>query len=530
MAVFGKNILENLTTGMYPNSRVMFREYVQNACDAVDAAIKFGVLSLRDEARIDVTINPHNRDIVISDNGSGIPRADFERVLTDIANSDKSRSSDKGFRGIGRLCGLAYCTELKFVSSVKGENCASVLVWDAVKMRRMLEDKKKWTADEVLSETVKTHTQDEDIEKHYFTVYLCGIRTDDSESMDTGFIRDYLSFEAPVPYTSAFMFADKIYKHSETHGFNIDEYPIYVNNEQIFKEYNSIIYAAGKRHDSIRDVAFKEFYDSNEHLIAWMWFGISSLNGQIKPENAQRGFRLRKGNIQIGSAQVLREQNLFPDGRANEYFIGEVFAAHPDLIPNARRDYFNGNPMRIQFEDSLKDFFKQLWKLCNVASDDRSDYKALKAYHEAVETYREKEKGGFSDAVARETLEDELEKKKKTAEKAKKRLEKNPVQPQTPSDYTERLIHTVKTIVHNTEAADNLPKTPLPSLPQEAPSDNDNSLGKSRPKYLPQELAQYDRRTRNVVGQIYDLINQHAPDIAADLISKIHTSLKSKKE
>jgi molecular chaperone HtpG len=253
-----------------------------------------------------------------------------------------------------------------------------------------------------------------------------------------------------------------------------------------------------------------------------MWFGISSLNGQIKPENAQRGFRLRKGNIQIGSAQVLREQNLFPDGRANEYFIGEVFAVHPDLIPNARRDYFNGSPMRVQFENALRDFFKQLWKLCNVASDDRSDYKALKAYHDAVETYREKEKSGFSGTVDKETLEDELEKKKKVAVKAKKRLEKNPVREQMPSDYSERLFHTVKQIVHNTEATDD--------LPQDFPSDDNNTLGKPCPKYLPQELAQYDRRTRNVVGQIYDLINQYAPDIAADLISKIHTSLKSKKE
>ena len=36
----GKNILENLTTGMYPDSRFIYREYIQNAADAIDDAIK----------------------------------------------------------------------------------------------------------------------------------------------------------------------------------------------------------------------------------------------------------------------------------------------------------------------------------------------------------------------------------------------------------------------------------------------------------------------------------------------------------
>jgi hypothetical protein len=186
--------------------------------------------------------------------------------------------------------------------------------------------------------------------------------------------------------------------------------------------------------------------------------------------------------------------------------------------------------MRVKFENSLKDFFKYLWKLCNVASDDRSDYKAIKAYHVAVETYREKESSGFSGTVDRETLEDDLEKKKKAAEKAQRRLEKTSVLEKPPADYADRLTNTVKLIVRNTES-DIEPQTPLPSLPQETfQNGDDDSPRKPRPKYLTEDLAQYDKRTRKVVAQIYDLINQHAPDIAGDLISKIHISLKSKRE
>ena len=39
MATVGKNILDNLTTGMYSDSKVIFREYIQNACDQIDLAI-----------------------------------------------------------------------------------------------------------------------------------------------------------------------------------------------------------------------------------------------------------------------------------------------------------------------------------------------------------------------------------------------------------------------------------------------------------------------------------------------------------
>ena len=54
--VFGANILENLTTGMYQDSRVIYREYIQNACDQIDKAYDMGLL--RDnEGCIDILMN-----------------------------------------------------------------------------------------------------------------------------------------------------------------------------------------------------------------------------------------------------------------------------------------------------------------------------------------------------------------------------------------------------------------------------------------------------------------------------------------
>ena len=40
MAFIGKNVIENLTTAMYEDLRIIYREYIQNAADSIDKAIR----------------------------------------------------------------------------------------------------------------------------------------------------------------------------------------------------------------------------------------------------------------------------------------------------------------------------------------------------------------------------------------------------------------------------------------------------------------------------------------------------------
>ncbi len=169
MVIIGKNILENLTTGMYSDSKVAYREYIQNACDQIDKAIALGILS-EDDACIDIEINVDNRYVSIKDNATGVKESEFRSNVGDIANSNKEQGKDKGFRGIGRLCGLAYCKTLKFTSSAIGESVASVISYNAEKMRKMLRENVKYTIDEILSEIMKFETIEEKSNEHYFIV------------------------------------------------------------------------------------------------------------------------------------------------------------------------------------------------------------------------------------------------------------------------------------------------------------------------------------------------------------------------
>ena len=220
MATVGKNILDNLTTGMYSDSKVIYREYIQNACDQIDKAISDGILSA-DEGLVDIYIDEQKRYISIKDNATGVLSADFRENLGDIANSNKKIGQDKGFRGIGRLCGLAYCKTLKFTTSAVGEETASVMICDAKKMRAMLVENKKYTLDDIWDSIVKFDSQPALSEEHFFEVELIDINKEKTPLLDEGKVKDYLSFVAPVAYKNTFIFRSQIYAHAKNINYHI---------------------------------------------------------------------------------------------------------------------------------------------------------------------------------------------------------------------------------------------------------------------------------------------------------------------
>ena len=82
MVTVGKNILDNLTTGMYSDSKVIFREYIQNACDQIDLAITLGILS-PGEGSVDIFADTKKRYISIKDNATGV-KAEISSEMLEI--------------------------------------------------------------------------------------------------------------------------------------------------------------------------------------------------------------------------------------------------------------------------------------------------------------------------------------------------------------------------------------------------------------------------------------------------------------
>ena len=83
---------------------------------------------------------------------------------------------------------------------------------DSQKLRNHFYGETKYTAQEVLDEVITIEKSfSEDVrQQHWFKVELIDISSDNRILLDEAFIRDYLSFVAPVEYRSTFFFSQKI--------------------------------------------------------------------------------------------------------------------------------------------------------------------------------------------------------------------------------------------------------------------------------------------------------------------------------
>lgn len=518
MAIVGKNILENLTTGMYSDSKVIYREYIQNACDQIDKAIQQNIIKAN-EGLVDIFIDREQRYISIKDNATGVKSCMFQQDLGDIANSNKEVGKDKGFRGIGRLCGLAYCKTLKFSTSYIGETIKSIMICDAQKMTAMLNENKKYTLDEIWGAIVSFKTESAKTNDHFFEVELIEINHENTDLLDDSKVRNYLSFVAPVPYKNVFLFRTQISEHAKLINYQIDEYHLNVNGSQIFKEYTTRLKEktgnASNVYDEISKLEFKDFYDDDGSLVAWMWVGLSRFEKQIPSVNQMRGLRLRSANIQLGGDNSLQE--LFKETRGNYYFVGEVFAVHKDLIPNSQRNYFNENKMRVKFEDLLKRYFYDvLYKIYYSANEIKNAYKRQEDYlTKAKELETKSRESGFVDDVDRQKLQLSVDQAKRDAENARKRLSKF-----SNTDKASPITEVYKSISRNF----NLSK--LTKKAREIELSNELLQSKKAP-YITTCMSNLSQKERKLVTKILSIITDEAPkDVAEKIINRIKTEIQ----
>lgn len=546
MAIIGKNVIENLTLGMYENSLMIYREYIQNAADSIDNAINLGILKkgtdknninsdTKETAQIDIYIDQKKRNISIHDNALGIPKDKFFNILSSIADSEKDKTSNKGFRGIGRLAGLAYCKKLIFTSSYIGENKKYIMVWDGELLKNILNDtQNRISASDLVDKVIDYKTEECDINKHFFEVTLHDISTENNELLDINNVYDYLSFVAPVPYVKSFIYRSKIYDFVNKHNLKLDEYIILVNGQQLFKPYKTHLLYKGKAYDEIKDIEFNEIRSKSNILLGWMWFAVIKFEKNIPKENKMRSIRLRKENILIGNETTLSK--FFKETRGINYFIGELFVIDKDLIPNARRDYFNINETLREFENILNEkLFKDPYSLYHYANDVKLLFRKQYDIKEKENEFKLKiQEGKFlnknDEEKAQQELKTELDNLSKITNnicKLENKSAKNPL-------YN-KVFNIIKEDFQKKDIESNTPEitqqnviktTSTPIKKNNANTIQEKSIKKK--KYKAQELSKYNKREQKLITRIYSKIKELLPkDMAEDLIDKIQEDLKS---
>jgi molecular chaperone HtpG len=507
--IIGKDVIESLTIGMYDDSRFIYREYIQNAADQIDKARQQG---LTEEGEIHIIINPDKKIISIEDNATGIEERKVVEILKNIAQSTKQRGVDKGFRGIGRLGGLGYCEKLIFETSFKGESIKSIMTWDAKKLKSIINNRnQKEEAADVIDSVTSLLKEEEKSDTHYFKVSLIGVKNKDL--LDVKDIRTYLSMIAPVPFSKSFVFAKKIYDELKNEGITIDEYKTFVNTDQLFKGYNSYIYEGTdlcnrKKIGEVIDVLFFKEHDEENNKLFWGWYGITEKNQSLNQINFARGFRLRKSNIQIGNEDTLTK--LHRDKRFQFYFFGEIYGLHPDLIPNARRDYFSETESFFEFENKLKSFFHTtIHKLCYTASDVNSAVKTINSYNELAVQFEKKKEEGFIDKTEQKSFIENLERKKEEALKAQNKLENiKSKNADTPAPINKIIEHATSN--HTLSVKEHI----------------ETEIG-TKPVFRTDKLSKLNKDQRKFLGNIFRVIRNVLPKETAELvIQKIEEDYK----
>ena len=167
----GKYTLESLTTGMYSDPKIVYREYIQNSVDSLENAVSQNMIEPQ-SMRIDIVADIENAYISIRDNGTGIKAAEAASTLMNIGNSQKRHSNNRGFRGIGRLGGMSYCNTLVFSTSAETEDTRTIVTFDCKKLRELLVPgaNEDMDLDTVLNAVTTVISEPEKEDKHYFSV------------------------------------------------------------------------------------------------------------------------------------------------------------------------------------------------------------------------------------------------------------------------------------------------------------------------------------------------------------------------
>lgn len=368
--VVGQDVLELLSCGMHVDPMSVYREYIQNAADAVDSARAAGMIAAEELGRVDIMVDQESRTVRVRDNGCGLPFWDFARQLTAIGGSVKRGTSARGFRGVGRLAGLAYAQELVFRSRGAGEEDVSELKWDCRQIKETLREGPydASVADLVRRVTTIERTQIDDAPDRFFEVEMRGIvRLKNDRLMSSLGISQYLSQVAPVPFAPGFRFGTEISQalapHVDLCGLDIR---VGDADEPIYRPHRGSLSFDGNTLLNFDDMAILEIPSTDDGLAAIAWILHHEYSGAIPTSALVKGLRFRVGNIQVGGHALL--ENLFTESRFNSWTVGEVHVIDSRLVPNGRRDHFEHNGHFYNLLNHLAPATREVSRRCRTNS------------------------------------------------------------------------------------------------------------------------------------------------------------------
>ena len=370
--VLGGELLRLVTAGMYDSPLVLYREYVQNAADAI-AAQGSSAGSVR------ITVDPLNSRITILDYGTGLSSGEAVRRLIDVGRSPKDRLIDRGFRGIGRLSGLAFAEELHFTTRTCGDTPPTRVSWNARTLREL--DLSFVDAETAIQQSATTsQVACGEWPERFFQVTIDRIsRHAASTLLNEESVRSYLGEVCPVPLATSFPLSTEVGKflNRNTEHLILD---IRINDDpqRVERPFRDAIPLTEDVHAPFETLETRVIPRvDGEEPAAVFWLAHTPYTGSIPRRLGIRGLRARVGNMQIGTDRIF--EHLFQEPRFNGWCVGEFHILDRRIVPNGRRDYFEAGPHLRNLENHIGAIAQEISSRCRQASSQRNKLRNVAA-------------------------------------------------------------------------------------------------------------------------------------------------------
>ncbi|MEA2166142.1 MAG: hypothetical protein QOK37_4269 [Thermoanaerobaculia bacterium] len=163
-------IVDYLSSGLYETPAACLKELINNSYDA-------------DASLVEVFVKPDADRIIISDNGHGISRADFEKHFTRISESHKRDDTDTtplgrkkiGKIGIGFIAANEICDEMEIVSTKEGSSDLLHVTIHFDKMRESVDIRRR-EGDDIAKADYTGDIEQAEVSARYTRIFLKRVR------------------------------------------------------------------------------------------------------------------------------------------------------------------------------------------------------------------------------------------------------------------------------------------------------------------------------------------------------------------
>ena len=409
----GASLLETLTSALYADPIVAFREYVQNSVDSF--------MSIKNPGRdlkVLINIDLSSRSITIDDNGAGIPANKFHATMYSLGRSEKSAEIGQiGFRGIGRLAGLAFCDQVIFFNKKHGQR----FLLNGKKYREVINscDGRRQSLDKLMQQIVQTDPSTIEKDDEGFRVKMHGVsdellnlivgrsrnvrKTNDAPNgaVSKEFI-DALRMMLPLPYPDTFDKRDVIgkeYFRLFSKELSDSEFKVFLNGQQLYKNVSSV----NNRAFITIPVKIRPTLDKDPVVVGLLWLSFSFV---FRSVGRNFGIAVRSRNMLVQGGAVFAKEATEGSCAITTYgqylastkaITGELLLDTTLLSDNSRRDWFrldaNAFQLREQICDVMNGIHRYRYAISKYVNSDNKDDESKQKVFDA---YRMIKKSGQS--------------------------------------------------------------------------------------------------------------------------------------